>query len=133
MLIVTAYRLGRRALGVLGTVARGDGALMAEVLALRHENAVLRRQVVRVRYEPADRAWFAALSALVPRVRWIEVSPVTPATLLSWHRRLIARKYAPARRPPGRPSTRPAVRGLILRMARDNRCHWGSDWRRCGF
>jgi putative transposase len=73
-----AYRLGRRALSVLGTVARSDGALPADVLALRHENAVLRRQITRVRYEPADRAWFAALSTLVPRARWREVSPVTP-------------------------------------------------------
>ena len=118
------YRLGRRVLGVLGTVARSDGALMAEVLALRHENAVLRRQVARMRYEPADRAWFAALSALVPRVRWVEVFPVTPATLLSWHRRLVAGKYTPARRAPGRPSTRPAVKALILAMAQDNP-FWG--------
>jgi putative transposase len=66
MLIAMAYRLGRKALGVLGAVARGDSALLAEVLALRHENAVLRRQVARVRCEPVDRAWFAALSALVP-------------------------------------------------------------------
>src|SRR5260370_28877813 len=56
-----ACRLGRGVLGVLGVVARSDGALMAEVLALRHENAVLRREVARVRYEPAGRAWFAAL------------------------------------------------------------------------
>ena len=90
VLIGTAYRLGRRVLGVLGVlgaVARSDGTLMAEVPALRrHENAVLRRQIARVRYEPADRAWFAALSALIPRTRWAEVFPVTPATLLSWHR-----------------------------------------------
>jgi hypothetical protein len=64
-----AYRLGRRVLSVIGTVARSDGALIAEILALRHENAVLRRQVARVRYEPADRTWFAALSALVPRAQ----------------------------------------------------------------
>ena len=70
-----AYRLGRRALGVLATVARSNGALMAQVLALRQENAVLRRQITRVRYEPADRAWFAALSAPIPRHRWGEVSP----------------------------------------------------------
>jgi putative transposase len=56
-------------------------AAMAEVLVLRHQNAVLRRQITRVRYEPADRTWFAALSALVPRARWAEVFPVTPATL----------------------------------------------------
>jgi len=74
------------------------------------QNTVLRRQVVRVRYEPADRAWFATLSAIVPRSRWVEVFPVSPATLLSWHRRLVAGKYTPARRAPGRPSTRAAVK-----------------------
>jgi hypothetical protein len=126
VLIALAYRLGRRALGVLGTVARSDGALMAEVLALRHENAVLRRQVARVRYEPEDRAWFATLSALIARARWGEVFPVTPATLLSGHRSLVAGKYAVARRKPGRPSTKPAVRALIIRMARDNPS-WGHE------
>jgi hypothetical protein len=60
---------------------------------LRHENAVLRRQIGRVRYKPADRLWLAALSRLVPRRRWGEVFPVTPATLLAWHRRLVARKW----------------------------------------
>ena len=82
---------------MLATAARGDSALMAEVLILRHENAVLRRQINRVRYEPADRAWFAALSSLVPRVRWAEVFPVTSATVLAWHRRLIAGKYITTR------------------------------------
>jgi len=47
----------------------------------------------RVRYEPADRAWFAALARLIPRRRWAEVFPVTPATLLAWHRKLAAGKY----------------------------------------
>jgi putative transposase len=126
MLVGLAYRLGRGALGLFATAARGDGALLAEVLVLRQENAVLRRQVARVRYEPADRVWFAALSALIPRARWAEVFPVTPATLLSWHRRLVAGKYTPARRVPGRPSTRPAVTALILRMARDNP-RWGHE------
>src|SRR5882757_6096581 len=112
VLIGTVYRLGRKVLGVLVTAARSDGVLMAEILALRHENAVLRRQVARVRYESVDRAWFAALSGLIPRVRWDEVFPVTPKTLLSWHRRLVAREYTAVRRAPGRPSTRPAVRGL---------------------
>jgi putative transposase len=124
VLIGMAYRLGRRMLGVLGAAARSDGALLAEVLVLRHENAVLRRQVVRVRFEPVDRAWFAALSALIPRARWAEVFPVTPTTLLSWHRGLVAGKYVTARRSPGRPPTRSAVKVLILRMARENP-HWG--------
>jgi transposase InsO family protein len=118
------YRLACKALGVLGAVARSDRALLAEVLALRQGNAVLRRQVARVRYEPVDRAWFAALSALVPRARWVEVFPVTPKTLLAWHRRLMARKYTPTRRVPGRPRTRMVVKALVLRMARDNPL-WG--------
>lgn len=57
----------------------------AELLALRHENAVLRRQVGRVRYEPGDRLWLAALSRLVPRRRWDKMFAVIPATLLTWH------------------------------------------------
>jgi len=52
----------------------------AELLVLRYENAVLRRHVGRVRYEPADRVWFAALARLIPRNRWPGVFPVTPAT-----------------------------------------------------
>jgi hypothetical protein len=50
------------------------------LLVLRHENAVLRRNAGRVRYDPADRAWFAALTRFIPRRRWAEIFPVTPAT-----------------------------------------------------
>jgi putative transposase len=60
---------------------------------LRHENAVLRRNIGRVRYEPADRVWFAALARLLPRGRWAGIFPVTPATLLAWRRNLAAKKY----------------------------------------
>jgi putative transposase len=84
----------------------GEQAKDAELLVLRHENAVLRRHADRVWYRSADRAWFAALARLVPRRRWAEVFPVTPATLLAWHRRLAARKYDTSkRRRPGRPPT----------------------------
>jgi hypothetical protein len=74
-------------------VVRGDRAKNAELLVLRRENAVLRRNPRRVRYEPADRAWFAALTRSISRSRWTEVFPVTPATLLAWHRGLATRKY----------------------------------------
>jgi hypothetical protein len=85
------------------------------------ENAVLRRQIGRVRYEPADWLWLAALLRLVPRRRWGEVFPVTPATVLAWHRRLVARKWDyTSRRCPGRPSTAAAVRNLVIRIAAEN-------------
>ena len=113
----------RSALAVL--VCRGDLAKDAGLLALRHENAVLRRHAGRVRYEPADRAWFAVLARLVPRRRWAEVFPVTPATLLAWHRRLAAKKYDTSkRRKPGRPPTVPGIARLVVRLAKLNPL-WG--------
>jgi len=86
---------------------------------------VLRRQIVRVRYAPADRVWLAALSRLLPRRRWAEVFPVTPATILVWHRRLVSRRWDyTARRRPGRPPTAAAIKKLIIRMATKNPS-WG--------
>ena len=64
---------------------------------LRHENAVLRRHVGRVRYEPTDRLWFAALARLLPRTGWTGIFPVTPAKM-TWHRELAARKYDTSKR-----------------------------------
>jgi hypothetical protein len=89
---------------------------------LRHENAVLRRQLKSpVRYEPADRFWFAALSSLIPRHRWRDVFPITPATLLAWHRRFIAAKwdYTARRTRLGRRPTPAAIKRLVLRLARE--------------
>jgi len=86
---------------------------------------VLRRQIGRVRYQPGDRLWLAALSRLIPRQRWEEVFAVTPATLLAWHRRLVSRNWDQARkRSPGRPSTAAAIRKLVIRIATDNPT-WG--------
>jgi len=99
------YLLMRRVLGCLMVLARGEVSKDAELLVLRHENAVLRRQIGRVRYQPADRLWLSALSRLIPRRRWAEVFTVTPATLLAGHRRLVTRKWDyTSRRRPGRPS-----------------------------
>jgi hypothetical protein len=105
VLLKIVYLLVRRVLGLAVLVFRGDLAKDAELLVLRHENAVLRRHVGRIRYEPADRAWFAALASLLPRRRWTEIFPVTPATLLAWHRKLAAKRYDTSRqRKPGRPT-----------------------------
>ena len=73
-LLKIVYLLTCQILGLIVVLARGDQAA-AEVVVLRHENAVLRRQVGRVRYELADWAWFAALARLVSRRRWAEVFP----------------------------------------------------------
>jgi putative transposase len=103
----------------------GDRAKDAELLVLRHENTVLRRHAGRVRYEPADRVWFAALARLLPLRRRAEIFPVTPATLPAWHRKLAARKYDTSkRRKPGRPPTVPRIARLVVRLATENPL-WG--------
>jgi putative transposase len=94
-----------------------------EVLVLRHQVAVLRRQVRRLDLEPADRAVLAGLSRLLPRARWAAFF-VIPATLLRWHRNLIARRWTYPPRRPGRPPVTAEVRELVLRLARDNPT-WG--------
>jgi putative transposase len=114
------YKVTRRLLSVPAVMLRRDSTKDAELLVLRHENAVLRRQVAGpVRYEPADRFWFAALSRLMPRRRWGDIFPVTPATLLAWHRTFTAAKWDyTARRRPGRPPTRSAIKKLVLAPGR---------------
>jgi hypothetical protein len=69
--------------GLIVLVFPGNRAKNAELLVLRHENAVLRRNAGRVRYDPADRVWFAVVTRFIPRRRCAEVFPVTPATLLA--------------------------------------------------
>ena len=106
-------------------VFRGDEARDAEILMLRHENALLRRQAGRVWYEPADRAWFTALTWFIPRSRWAGIFPVTPATLLAWHRKLAARKYDTSEwRKPGRPPALQSIARLAVRLAEENPL-WG--------
>jgi putative transposase len=125
VIISVCYLLARCLLDCLMVLARRELSRDAELLVLRHENAVLRRQISRVRYQPGDRLWLAALSRLIPRRRWGEVFTVTPATLLAWHRRLVTRKWDYTnRRRPGRPSTAGAIRKLVIRMATDNPA-WG--------
>jgi len=80
--------------------------------------------VKKVCYRTEDRLRFAALCVLIPRRRWAEVFPVTPGTLLAWHRGLIARKYTTALRRPGRRPTSAPIKTLVIRMATENPS-WG--------
>jgi len=125
VLLKIAYVLMRCLLSLAVLAFRGNQARDAELLVLRHENAVLRRDAGWVRYEPADRAWIAALARLIPRRRWGEIFLVTPATLLAWHRKLIAKEYDTSRRrKPGRPPTVRSIARLAIRLARENPL-WG--------
>jgi putative transposase len=120
------YLLVRRIFGLAVLVLRKDLAKDAELLVLRHENAVLRRHAGRIRYERADRVWFAALARLLPRRRWTEIFPVTPAMLLAWHPQLAARKYdTSGRRKLGRPPAVPSIGRLVVRLAKENPL-WGT-------
>jgi transposase len=125
LLLSILYRLLRCLLGLTAVLVRRDLSKDAELLVLRHENTVLRRQISRVYYTPADRVCLAALSRLLPRRRWTEAFAVTPATILTWHRRLVSRKGdSTAHRRPGRPPTAAAIKELVIRMAAENST-WG--------
>jgi putative transposase len=94
-----------------------------EILVLRHELAILRRQASQPKLTRADRALLAAWSRSLPRAAWAGF-PVTPETLLRWHRQLVARRWTYSHARPGRPRLASSLRTLILRLARENP-HWG--------
>jgi putative transposase len=123
--LTLAYMIARFVLEVAAVLMRREVSKDVELLVLRHENAVLRRQVKRVRYEAADRVWLAALSRLIPRHSWPQVFGVSPDTLLRWHRRLVAWRWTyPRGATSGRPSTPAPIRRLVVSMARQNP-RWG--------
>jgi putative transposase len=118
-----AYLTLCRSVQLLVLLARGDAAKELEILVLRHQLTVLRRQTPRPRLEPADRALLAAASRVLPRACW-SCFFVKPETLLRWHRRLIASAWTYPRRGPGRPQLDEDVQRLIVRLATENP-RWG--------
>lgn len=101
-------------LGWIALLARSETSKNAEILVLRHQLAVLRREVVRPRLSWADRAVIAALARLLPKALRGHLF-VTPGTLLRWHSDLVKRHWTYKRQGPGRPPTRPTVWALVLR------------------
>jgi putative transposase len=124
LLVSMLYLVVCRMLTLVVLLARGERSKDLEILVLRHELSILRRQAGgRPRYEPRDRLMLAALSRAAPRHCW-SAFPVRPETLLRWHRRLVARRWTCPHRRAGRPPISGEVRELIVRLAREN-ASWG--------
>jgi putative transposase len=116
-----AYFAVLKVFGWLALLARSDRAKDAEILILRHQVAVLQRQVSTPSLSWADRAILAALARLLPGDALRQLCLIiSPRTLLRWHADLVRRHWTYPRRGPGRPSTAPAIRALVLEMAHDN-------------
>jgi putative transposase len=122
MLPKLAYLTPCRSIQLLTLLGRGDASKDLEILVLRHQLSVLRRQVPRPRLEPADRALLAAVSRVLPRVSW-SCFFVKPDTLLRWHQRLVAGAWTYPHRA-GRPPLDRQVQQLIVRLATENP-RWG--------
>jgi putative transposase len=116
------YVVLRRVLQLAALRFRSDEFKELEIVVLRHELAVLRRQAGRPKLRAVDRVFLAAASRLLPRARWRSFV-VTPTTLLRWHRQLVARSWMYPRRA-GRPPIGGEVRDLVCRLARE-KPRWG--------
>ncbi|MCA1673801.1 MAG: helix-turn-helix domain-containing protein [Actinobacteria bacterium] len=124
MLLSLAYLVVRMLLRLLVPNSQGEAAKDLEIVVLRHELGVLRRQSKRPSLRPSDRAFLAAAARRLPRTGW-ERFFVSPKTLLRWHRELVGFKWARyGKRRPGRPPLQAEVQELILRLAKENP-RWG--------
>ena len=103
MLVSFVYLVACRVFALVLLLARGDRSKELELLVLRHELSILRRQARRPQLTESDRLVLAALSRVMPRRPW-QAFLVTPETLLRWHRRIVARRWTYPHRPPGRPA-----------------------------
>jgi putative transposase len=110
----------RRLLELLVLRRRSEREKEIEILLLRHQLQVLERRVARPQLTPADRALLAAFTQALPRRARKTSCFVTPATVLRWHRELVARRWTYPRRGPGRPATSAEIRDLVARLAREN-------------
>jgi hypothetical protein len=113
-----------RAFELVVVLGRSRERKEVEILVLRHELSVLRRQVGRTKYAARDRALLAALSGVLPRARWAGAFAVRPETLLRWHRRMVKRRWTYDRRGSGRPRLDADLVALVVRLARENP-RWG--------
>src|SRR4030088_333978 len=113
------YLIVLRLISWVALLPRSDVSKDAEILVLRHQLPVLWRQVVRPRLSWADRAAISALARILSTARRRQLF-ATPGTLLRWHADLVKRRWTFTRRRPGRPPTRPSIRAVILRMARED-------------
>jgi putative transposase len=116
-----AYLAVLRMFGWLGLLARSDRVKDAEILLLRHQVAVLQRQVKSPRLSWADRALLSALARLLPGARLRQLRLIISSrTLRRRHASLVRRRWTYLRQAPGRPRTAQVIRALVLEMARDN-------------
>src|SRR4051794_39033422 len=123
LMVSLLYWVLRCLLALIVLCLRSERSKELEILVLRQQLQVLQRQVGRPRLQPVDRLLLAALSRSLPRSAWSAFF-VSPATLLRWHRQLVARRWTYSTHGCGRPRTDADVAELVLRLARENP-RWG--------